>query len=120
VGVVFYVVAAVTSVAYLALLAARLAGLLRFSLADWITGRTNAQQRREINAWLLFAWLVPGLFIWLALRNLLWFVGWMSLTAMWATHWGALGTETPVELEETESVVKVESVVQTESVVAED
>lgn len=42
-------------------------------------------------------WIVPGFFIWFVLKNALWFVGFMSIYAIWSTHFGAFSAETPVE-----------------------
>ncbi len=67
--------------------------------ADWLVDRTNARQRRAINFWFLVAWLVPGIPVWIALRSSLWFVGFMSIWAIWTSHWGSLAAETPVEEE---------------------
>ena len=70
--------------------------------ADWISSRLTARQRRAINAWLLIFWLIPGFIIWLILRDALWFIGFMSIYAIWTGHLGALAAETPVEQEELE------------------
>ena len=45
-------------------------------------------------------WLGPGTALWLSLRNDLWFVGFMSVWAIWVGHLGAVAAETPVEEEE--------------------
>jgi hypothetical protein len=67
--------------------------------ATWLARRTTAQQRRSVHFWLTVFWLVPGTIIWLALRDLLWFVGFMSLYAIWVTHLAGWSAETPVEPE---------------------
>lgn len=66
---------------------------------DWFTERTSAQTRRAINFWLFVLWIIPGSFIWFVLRDALWFVGFMSIYAIWVTHWGAFSAETPTETE---------------------
>jgi hypothetical protein len=43
---------------------------------------------------------MPGALIWLTLRNALWFVGFMSVWAIWVGHLGAVAAETPVEEED--------------------
>lgn len=68
-------------------------------LARWLTDSTTAAQRRLIHFWLTLFWLVPGTVIWLVLRNELWFVGFMSLYAIWVTHLAGWSAETPVEPE---------------------
>jgi hypothetical protein len=49
--------------------------------------------------WLTIAWFTLGLALWIALRNDLWFVGFMSLYAIWITHLAGWAAETPVEPE---------------------
>lgn len=44
-------------------------------------------------------WLTAGTAFWLLLRNALWFVGFMSLYAIWVTHLAGWAAETPVETE---------------------
>jgi hypothetical protein len=66
---------------------------------DWLANRTSARTRRACAAWLLILWLGPGTIAWLMLRDVLWFVGLMSLVALWWTGWSTVGTETPVEKE---------------------
>lgn len=70
-------------------------------LSEWLVRRTTAKTRRALNFWLFLLWLVPGTIIWVWLRDALWFVGFMSLYAIWITHWSGFSAETPVE-EETE------------------
>lgn len=67
--------------------------------ARWFTESTTAEQRRHIHFWLTLFWLVPGTVVWIWLRNELWFVGFMSLYAIWVTHLAGWSAETPVEEE---------------------
>ena len=67
--------------------------------AEWLVRRTSARTRRAINFWLLAFWIVPGVVVWYVLRDVLWFVGFMSIYAIWTGHLGALSAETPVEEE---------------------
>jgi hypothetical protein len=67
--------------------------------SDWFIHHTNARQRAAINFWLLFIWIIPGVFIWYVLRDALWFVGFMSIYAIWVSHFGGFSAETPVENE---------------------
>ena len=71
-----------------------------FLTGEWIVSRTNAQMRRTIHYWLVILWLTAGSVIWLILRDVLWFVGFMSLYAIWITHLTGWAAETPVESEE--------------------
>jgi hypothetical protein len=41
-------------------------------------------------------WFTVGLAVWLLLRDALWFVGFMSLYAIWVTHLAGWAAETPV------------------------
>lgn len=66
---------------------------------DWIAVHTTARDRRAINFWLLVLWLGPGLAVWVILRSALWFIGFMSIYAIWTGHLGAASAETPVEPE---------------------
>jgi len=66
---------------------------------EWIARCLTAKQRRAVNFWILVFWLIPGTVIWLTLRNELWFVGFMSVWAIWVGHLGAVAAETPVEEE---------------------
>ena len=68
--------------------------------ADWLVARTSARTRRALGFWLLALWLGPGFVLWLMLREALWFVGFMSIFALWWTGLAGLGAETPVEMEE--------------------
>ena len=67
---------------------------------EWLISRTNAQQRRIAHYWLTLFWVTFGLFLWVVLRNALWFVGFMSLYAIWITHLAGWAAETPVETEQ--------------------
>lgn len=66
---------------------------------DWVVDKTTAAQRRIIHYWLTIVWLTAGTAFWLLLRNALWFVGFMSLYAIWVTHLAGWAAETPVETE---------------------
>ena len=68
---------------------------------EWIIKRTSAQQRRVMHYWLTIVWFTVGLALWIVLRQDLWFVGFMSLYAIWITHLAGWAAETPVEPEET-------------------
>jgi hypothetical protein len=67
---------------------------------EWVIHRTTAKQRRIIHYWFTILWFTAGLAIWVVLRNQLWFVGFMSLYAIWITHLAGWAAETPVEPEE--------------------
>jgi hypothetical protein len=67
---------------------------------EGVIHRTTAKQRRVIHYWFTILWFTAGLVIWIALRNQLWFVGFMSLYAIWITHLAGWAAETPVEPEE--------------------
>lgn len=75
-----------------------------FALPDHFVFKTNARLRRAINFWLLLIWIFPGALIWFELKNALWFVGFMSVYAIWSTHFGAFSAETPVEQELEEGI----------------
>ena len=62
--------------------------------------RTSARQRRIAHYWLTIFWLTIGLSLWIVLRHALWFVGFMSLYAIWITHLAGWAAETPVEEED--------------------
>ena len=66
---------------------------------EWVVDKTSAQQRRVIHYWATVLWLTVGLVAWILLRNALWFVGFMSLYAIWITHLAGWAAETPVESE---------------------
>jgi hypothetical protein len=44
-----------------------------------------------------------GLVVWIVLRDALWFVGFMSLYAIWVTHLAGWAAETPVEPEQSDA-----------------
>ncbi|HEU4971697.1 MAG TPA: hypothetical protein VFT35_07260 [Gaiellaceae bacterium] len=67
---------------------------------EWIVHRTNARQRRVMHYWLTILWFTVGLALWIVLRQDLWFVGFMSLYAIWITHLAGWAAETPVESED--------------------
>jgi hypothetical protein len=67
---------------------------------EWVIDRTNAKQRRVMHYWLTIVWFTLGLGLWIVLRNDLWFVGFMSLYAIWITHLAGWAAETPVEAED--------------------
>lgn len=76
--------------------------LLRW-LVEWpdqLAKFTTAKQRRAIHFWLTACWLTAGTVIWLFLRSALWFVGLMSLYAIWISHLAGWSAETPAEVEE--------------------
>ena len=70
---------------------------------EWIIKRTDAKQRRVMHYWLTIIWFTVGLVLWIVLRHDLWFVGFMSLYAIWITHLAGWAAETPVESEEESS-----------------
>lgn len=67
--------------------------------SDWYVRHTTQRQRTAINTWLLLVWIFPGVLIWFILKDALWFVGFMSIYAIWTGHLGAASAETPVEQE---------------------
>jgi hypothetical protein len=67
---------------------------------EWVVNRTNAKQRRIVHYWFTILWFTVGLVLWIVLRNDLWFVGFMSLYAIWITHLAGWAAETPVEPED--------------------
>ena len=66
---------------------------------EWLIEKTSAQRRRVIHYWATILWLTVGLVAWIILRDALWFVGFMSLYAIWVTHLARWAAETPVEPE---------------------
>jgi len=77
----------------------REAGWKELLTGEWFIDLSTARQRRIIHYWLTIAWLTVGLVLWLVLRQALWFVGFMSLYAIWITHLAGWAAETPVERE---------------------
>jgi hypothetical protein len=67
---------------------------------DRLARLTSAKQRRAVHFWLTTLWLTAGTVIWLYLRSALWFVGFMSLYAIWVTHLAGWSAETPAEVED--------------------
>ena len=72
----------------------------RFLTGEWIVRISSAQQRRTIHYWLTILWLTVGSVAWFLLQDALWFVGFMSLYAIWISHLTGWSAETPVEEEE--------------------
>ena len=66
---------------------------------EWFIERTSARRRRVLHYWATILWLTVGLVAWIILRDALWFVGFMSLYAIWVTHIAGWAAETPVEAE---------------------
>jgi hypothetical protein len=71
----------------------------RLLTGEWLIDHTDARQRRVIHYWLTVIWFTIGTAVWLILRDELWFVGFMSLYAIWITHLAGWAAETPVEEE---------------------
>lgn len=71
-----------------------------FLTGEWVIDRTSARQRRIAHYWLTIIWFTVGLTLWIVLRHALWFVGFMSLYAIWITHLAGWAAETPVERED--------------------
>lgn len=67
---------------------------------QWAIERTTAKQRRAVHYWLTIVWMTAGTALWVTLRDALWFVGFMSLYAIWISHFTGWAAETPVEGEE--------------------
>ena len=74
--------------------------LRRLLTGEWVVDRTTAYQRRVVHYWLTILWFTVGLVVWVVLRDALWFVGFMSLYAIWITHLAGWAAETPVESED--------------------
>ena len=72
----------------------------RWLSGEWAIEHTSAQTRRTIHYWMTILWVTVGLVVWIILRDALWFVGFMSLYAIWVTHLAGWAAETPVEAEE--------------------
>ena len=70
------------------------------SPSEIIVDKSTAQIRREVHFWLLALWIIPGTILWIVLRDALWFVGFMSLYAIWISHLTGWAAETPVEDED--------------------
>ena len=72
----------------------------RWISGEWAVDRTTARMRRTIHYWATVLWVTVGTTIWLVWSDVLWFVGFMSLYAIWVTHLAGWAAETPVEHEE--------------------
>jgi hypothetical protein len=68
-----------------------------------VIDRTSAQQRRTAHYWLTVIWLTLGTVVWIVQRDALWFVGFISLYAIWISHLTGWAAETPVEAEDATS-----------------
>lgn len=68
---------------------------------DWLQANTTQRQRLAVACWVSIFWLPPGpgFFMWLFWIHSLWFVGLMSVVALWMTGLTMVGAETPVEKE---------------------
>ena len=66
---------------------------------EWVVNKTSAKQRRLMHYWLTIIWFTVGSAVWIVLRDALWFVGFMSLYAIWISHLAGWAAETPVESE---------------------
>jgi len=64
---------------------------------EWVIERTTAHRRRILHYWFTIIWFTAGTVVWIVLRDELWFVGFMSLYAIWVTHLAGWAAETPVE-----------------------
>jgi len=78
---------------------------------EWIIDRTSAEQRGVMHYWLTILWFTVGLVLWIVLRHALWFVGFMSLYAIWITHPAGWAAATPVEPEDRPTQHSVRSVI---------
>jgi hypothetical protein len=72
----------------------------RLLTGEWLIDRTTARVRRTLHFWCTVVWLTVGSVVWIALRDSLWFVGFMSLYAIWISHIAGWAAETPVEQED--------------------
>lgn len=72
------------------------------SPSEFIVDKSTAKLRREFHFWFLVFWVVPGTILWFVLKDALWFVGFMSLYAIWISHLTGWAAETPVEDENAE------------------
>ena len=72
-------------------------GVAFYGPGDWLAERTTPRLRRAVSAWVALFWLGPGFVLWLWLRDALWFVGLMSVVALWLSGLGMVAAETPVE-----------------------
>jgi hypothetical protein len=74
----------------------------RWLTGEWVVDRTHAEQRRTIHYWLTVLWMTVGSIVWIVLSDALWFVGLMSLYAIWVSHLTGWAVETSVEPEDQE------------------
>lgn len=72
----------------------------RWISGEWAVQKSTALSRRTLHYWLTVLWLTVGTVAWVILRDALWFVGFMSLYAIWITHLAGWAAETPVEPED--------------------
>jgi len=56
-----------------------------------------------IHYWLTIVWLTLGSVVWIVERDALWFVGFMSLYAIWISHVAGWAAEAPVKGEDSAS-----------------
>ena len=77
----------------------------KLATGEWLIDHTTATQRRIVHYWLTIIWFTVGLVLWIVLRDALWFVGFMSLYAIWVTHLAGWAAETPVETEDAPDAV---------------
>ena len=66
---------------------------------EWVVKRSSAKIRRVVHYWLTILWLTVGTVVWYLLSDVLWFVGFMSLYAIWISHLTGWSAETPTEAE---------------------
>jgi hypothetical protein len=71
----------------------------RWLSGEWAVEYTSARTRRLLHYWLTVLWVLVGTVVRFVLRDALWFVGFMSLYAIWVTHLAGWAAETPVEPE---------------------
>jgi hypothetical protein len=81
----------------------------KYVSGEWVVHKSTAKQRRVLHYWLTLIWFTAGLTLWIVLRNELWFVGFMSLYAIWVTHLAGWAAETPVETEQAEQAEEGEA-----------
>lgn len=84
----------------------------RLLTGEWVIDKSSAKQRRVIHYWATVLWFTVGFVVWVILRNALWFVGFMSLYAIWVTHLAGWAAETPVESEEEADTASDSPIVQ--------
>lgn len=77
----------------------KLWSVLFYGPGDWLASRTSRRGRCAFATWVMILWLGPGTAAWLLLLHELWFIGWMSLVALWLSAFAMVAAETPVEHE---------------------